>query len=65
MINGKTIIGVIFIMAATSELFRVVGDYQSGKLEFWPFGVEIGALAMILGGLYLIKKGIIKKTPKL
>jgi len=60
MFNWKTILGGILIFGASSELLSIMNDYRSGKLEFWPFGVEIGAGLLILGGMWLLKSGLKK-----
>jgi hypothetical protein len=38
-------------------MFSVIIDYRSGKLSFWPFGVEIGCFVLVALGIYLIRKG--------
>jgi len=62
MINWKTIIGGLLIFSAPSELLIVINKYRTGTLEFWPFGVGVGAMIMILGGTWLIKSGLKKKS---
>lgn len=62
--NWKIIVGSILLFGVISEFLRVVSEYRSGKLGFWPFGVEIGAA--IFGGLgvFLIVKGYREKRIK-
>lgn len=55
--NWLKIIGIVLIFLACLEMLNIVSDYASGKLEFWPFGAEIGAGLMIALGIYLIKRG--------
>jgi hypothetical protein len=55
--NWLKIIGITLIVLACLEIFNIVSDYSSGKLKFWPFGVEIGAALMIGLGIFLIKRG--------
>lgn len=62
MINWKTIVGILLIFGVSSELLRLINDYNRGTLEFWPFGVEIGAILAILGGIWLIKSGLKDKS---
>lgn len=38
-------------------MLSIVSDYRSGKLNSWPFGVEIGFVLMVGLGIYLINKG--------
>lgn len=61
MLNWKTLLGVLFIYSATSEIVNIFIDYKNGKLDHWPFGVEIGAVLVIALGVFLIKKGLKKK----
>lgn len=58
MVNWKTVVGAILILGACSELLSVINNYRLGVLQYWPFGVEIGAVLVILGGAWLIKSGI-------
>jgi hypothetical protein len=60
-VNWKIIVGALLIFGATRELFSVIADYRSGKLDFWPVGVEVGFAAMVALGVYLIRKGIKQK----
>ena len=55
--NWKIVVGILLIVGALAEMLSVIGDYRSGKLSDWPFGVEIGFGAMIVLGSYLIRKG--------
>jgi hypothetical protein len=43
-------------------MLNVISDYLSGKLPFWPFGVEIGAGLTIALGIFLIKRGNRQKS---
>lgn len=61
MINWKTILGAVLIAGAITEFLTVLKDYKSGALEFWPSGVEIGFLFLLLAGGWLIKSGMKKK----
>ncbi len=61
MINWRTIIGALLMFGALSELLSVIGDYNSGKLKSWPFGVEFGVAAIVIVAFLLMKKGIQKK----
>jgi hypothetical protein len=60
--NWLKIIGVVLIVCACLELFNIISDYSSGKLEFWPLGVEIGAGLTIGLGVFLIKRGNRRKS---
>ncbi|WP_299458496.1 hypothetical protein [uncultured Microscilla sp.] len=62
MINWKTIVGALLILGTCSELSNIISDYRSGSLEYWPFGVGIGAALVIFGGGWLIKSGLKNKT---
>lgn len=55
--NWKIIVGILLIIGAVKEIFTIIIDYRSGKLSFWPFGADIGCIAMIILGIYLIRKG--------
>ena len=55
--NWKIIVGVLLIIGALKEMLSIIIDYRSGKLEFWPFGADIGCVALIAVGVYLIRKG--------
>jgi hypothetical protein len=55
--NGYKVSGYILIFLVAYEMIKIIGDYYSGKLGFWPFGAEIGAGLTIALGIYLIKKG--------
>ncbi len=50
------------IFGTVSEMYAILKDYYTGKLNFWPFGVEIAAIIMVGLGIYLIKKGINKRN---
>jgi hypothetical protein len=60
--NWKIILGVLIIFTAIKELLSIIIDYRSGKLAFWPFGADIGCIAMIILGIYLIRKGQMKRN---
>lgn len=60
--NWLKIVGIILIVSAGYEILHIISDYSSGKLEFWPFGVEVGAGLMIWLGIFLIKRGNRQKT---
>lgn len=60
--NWLKIIGIVLIVLACLEMLNIVSDYSSGKLEFWPFGAEIGATLMIGLGIFLIKRGNRQKS---
>jgi hypothetical protein len=55
--NWKIIVGALLIFGALKEMTSIILDYRSGKLAFWPFGADIGCLALVIGGIYLIRKG--------
>jgi hypothetical protein len=48
--------GIVLIVLACLEMFNIVSEYASGKLESWPFGTEIGAGLIIALGVFLIKR---------
>jgi uncharacterized membrane protein len=50
--NGYKITGYILILLAVYEMSKIIGDYSSGKLGFWPFGAEIGAGLIIALGFF-------------
>lgn len=54
-LTWKTIIGLLLIIAASSELTTVLFQYRDGVYEKWPWGVEIGFLMMVLAGIFLIR----------
>ena len=60
--NWHKIVGIILIVMSSMEMLNIISDYFSGKLEFWPFGAEIGAGLMIWLGIFLIKKGNRQKS---
>jgi len=62
MTNWKIVLGGILIFGASSELFRIINDYRTGVLEYWPFGADIGAILLILGGGWLVKSGLKNKS---
>jgi hypothetical protein len=55
--NWKIIVGALLIFGALKEMTSIIIDYRSGKLSFWPFGADIGCLALVILGIYLIRKG--------
>jgi hypothetical protein len=55
--NWKTIVGILLIIGSAKEMFSIILDYRSGKLNFWPFGADLGCIALIVLGIYLIRKG--------
>lgn len=60
--NWKIALGLFLIIASLSEMLSIIRDYSSEKLDFWPFGVEIGFLAMMALAIYLIRNGQKEKT---
>lgn len=54
--NGYKITGYIIIFFAIYERATIIGDYPSGKLGFWPFGTEVGAVLIIALGVFMLKK---------
>jgi hypothetical protein len=59
--NWKIILGALLIFGALKEMTSIIIDYRSGKLEFWPFGADIGCIALVIAGIYLIRKGQTQK----
>lgn len=59
--NWQKILGIILIVLAGIEMFRITSDYLSGKLASWPLGVEVGAGLMVWLGVFLIRRGNRKK----
>jgi hypothetical protein len=57
MFNWKIIVGILIIFGSVSEMISIITDYRSGKLTSWPFGADVACVAMVIGGLYLIRKG--------
>jgi hypothetical protein len=55
--NWKIAVGVLLIIGALKEMLSIIIDYRSGKLEFWPFGADIGCIALIAVGIYLFREG--------
>ena len=55
--NWKIVVGALLIIGALREMTSIVTDYRSGKLNFWPFGADIGCIALVALGVYLIRKG--------
>ena len=55
--NWKIVVGALLIIGALREMTSIVTDYRSGKLNFWPFGADIGCVALVALGVYLIRKG--------
>ena len=55
--NWKIIVGALLIFGALKEMTSIIIDYRSGKLEFWPFGADIGCIALVIAGIYLVRKG--------
>jgi hypothetical protein len=60
--NWLKIVGIVLIVLACLEMLNIISEYSSGKLEFWPFGAEIGAALMIGLGIFLIKRGRRQKS---
>lgn len=56
--NLKKILAVILTFGAISELMSVIGDYRSGKLRSWPFGVEIGFSLVLVLSIALWRSGL-------
>ena len=56
--NWKIVVGGFLIFGASAEMLSIITDYRSGKLTFWPFGADIGCIAMIALGIYLIRRGL-------
>jgi hypothetical protein len=63
--NWLKIIGIILILMAGLEMLSIISDYLTGKLEFWPFGAEIGAGLVIWLGIFLIRRGNNQQKNKL
>jgi hypothetical protein len=55
--NWYKIIGIILIVMACSEMLSITIDYTTGKMKFWPFGAEIGAILIIWLGVFLVRRG--------
>jgi hypothetical protein len=55
--NWFRIVGIVLIVVAVYGMLNVLTDFLSGKLEFWPFGAEIGAGLTIWLGIFMIKRG--------
>lgn len=55
--NWLKIIGIVLIVLVANEMLRIVLEYTSGKMESWPFGVEIGAGLTIWLAIFLIRRG--------
>jgi len=55
--NWKIIVGVLLIFGALKEMTSIIIDYRSGTLAFWPLGADIGCVALLVTGIYLIRKG--------
>jgi hypothetical protein len=60
--NWLKIVGVLLVFMAGLEMLRIITDYSSGKLKFWPFGADVGAMLMICLGIYLFRRGARKKS---
>jgi hypothetical protein len=60
--NWLKIVGVLLVFMAGFEMLRIITDYSSGKLKFWPFGADVGAVLMICLGIYLFRRGARKKS---
>jgi len=55
--NWKSILGIFMMMSALSEFIRTIKKYRSGVLEYWPWGVTIGIVGVVMLGALLIKIG--------
>ena len=55
--DWKIALGLLIAIGSLSEMLSIINDYSSGKLDFWPFGVKIGFVAMMALAIYLIRKG--------
>ena len=55
--NWKIIVGVLLIIGAAKEFISVLADYRSDRLNFWPGGIEIALVALMFGGILLVRKG--------
>ena len=51
------IVGSILILGSLKEIISIVINYRLGKLEFWPFGADIGCITLVIAGIYLMRKG--------
>lgn len=60
--NWLKIIGIVLIVLAGYEMLQIIADYSSGKLQFWPFGAEVGAGLIIWLGIFLIRRGNHQKS---
>ena len=60
--NWKKIVAAILTFGAVSELMTVIGDYNSGEIQSWPFGVEIGFIVIIVLAIVLWRSGSKKTT---
>lgn len=55
--NWLKIVCIVLIVLAGIEMLKIIVGYLSGKLEFWPFGVEVGAGLIVWLGIFLIRRG--------
>ena len=59
--NWFKIIGFSLIAMSVYEMAKLIAAYASGRMEFWPFGTEIGAALVIALGVFLVRRGNSKK----
>ncbi len=60
--NWFKIIGFSLIAMAIYEMGKIIIAYSTGKMDFWPFGADIGAALIIALGAFLVRRGNRKST---
>jgi hypothetical protein len=55
--NIYKLVGYPLVVISCYGMFRIISDYATEKMDFWPFGAEIGSLLTIALGILLIRKG--------
>ena len=65
LMDWKIIIGILLIFGAVNEMYSIISDYQSGKISFWPFGADFGCIAVVIGSIYLLRKGLKERSNKM
>ena len=60
--NWKGITGVLLVLGACCFVFSIVSRYRAGTIAYNPANGLVPAFIWIVIGIYLINKGIKKKT---
>ncbi len=65
MINWRTILGLVFLLAGVKQLFTVLSNPATVKASMPPIYAEAGCVIWMGVGVYLIIKGTTMKKDEL